>query len=236
VYAVGHPGLSREGWWTAAVLAAGPEAVLSHRSAAELWELVRKPSPVIHVSAHAHRRIKGVIVHRPRQIDRATRNGIPVTTVHRTLVDLAATTDRGELRRALHQAQLLHSLTSPELSATPTRGRKHAAALKEPADRTRSELERRFLRLCDRHGIETPENNVRLAGLEVDFLWRRAKVVAELDGWAYHRSREAFEQDRERDQRLKRAGHDVVRFTYRQVRDEPGSVAATVRAALASAA
>ncbi len=232
VYAVGHTALSREARWMAATLAAGPEAVLSHRSAAHLWGVSSRSPAVADVTTpRTPRAIEGVAVHRTRRLgprDRTRRSGIPTTTLPRTLTDLGGAPDYDRL---LHQAEILFG--AQELSAARIPGRKLAAS---DRDRSRSALERDFKRLCRRAGIAEPENNVRVAGLEVDFLWREERVVAELDGWRFHRSRHAFELDRARDQRLKRAGYDVIRFTYRQVSDEPGRVAATVRAALASAA
>lgn len=221
----------------AAVLAAGPGAVLSHRSAAHAWRLQsRSPAVVDVTTCRTQRRIEGVAVHRARRLEEheVTRwRGIPVTTVTRTLVDLADRATDDELQRALHSAEILYSL---DLSAARTEGRKAATRLRGPRDRSRSELERAFARLCERSGIATPANNACVAGLEVDFVWPEAMVVVELDGWRFHKSRHAFELDRRRDAKLARAGHRVVRFTYRQVTERPHEVVATLRAALASAA
>jgi very-short-patch-repair endonuclease len=98
---------------------------------------------------------------------------------------------------------------------------------------TRSELERRFLSLCRRHRLPTPEVNARVGRYEVDFLWRRQGVVVETDGFEFHRDRAAFEADRARDAELQLLGLRVLRFTYRAVRDEAGKVAATLRRVLA---
>ena len=96
-------------------------------------------------------------------------------------------------------------------------------------DPARSQLERRFLRLCSHHRLLTPEVNVRLGPFLVDFLWRRQRLVVETDGFETHRTRARFEADRARDAELKLLGYEVVRFTYRQVTDEPSRVAATLR-------
>lgn len=93
------------------------------------------------------------------------------------------------------------------------------------ADQTRSELEHLFLRLCKRHGLPMPEVNVRIDSLLVDFLWRERRLIVETDGYRYHRGREAFEDDRERDLRLRALGYEVVRLSYRQVVDESPRVA-----------
>jgi very-short-patch-repair endonuclease len=238
VYAVGHPGLSQEGRWMAAVLAAGPDAVLSHRSAANLWGVSRRTSVVLDVTTpHSRRTIRGVAVHRTRRLearDTTERSGIPTTTLGRTLVDLAEAVPSHELQRALHQAEIMYSLTSRELCAAAIHGRKHAGTLAAPRDRSRSELERDFKRLCERHEIERPQNNAKIEGMEVDFVWPERGVVVELDGWRYHRTRHAFETDRERDAVLATGGWRVLRFSYRQVTERPATVARTLKAALCS--
>jgi very-short-patch-repair endonuclease len=99
-------------------------------------------------------------------------------------------------------------------------------------DLTRSELERRFLRLCRRHGLPKPEVNVRVGSFEIDFLWRDRSVVVETDGYRFHRGRVAFESDRARDAELKLLGYDVLRFTHRQVAWEASLVARTLRTLL----
>jgi very-short-patch-repair endonuclease len=99
-------------------------------------------------------------------------------------------------------------------------------------DHTRSELETRFLALLRRHRLPQPEVNVRIGTFVVDFLWRAERLVVELDGWGAHRSRSAFEADRARDARLKMLGHQVLRFTWRQVTEDSGGVAATIRSLL----
>ena len=215
----------------AAVLACGHGAVLSHRSAAHLHGLIdRSPSLTDVTAPRAGRPLGGVRRHRSRDLGGVTRrDGIPVTTVERTLNDLADVSPERVVARALRQAEVLYGI-----SPSPINGRRGAARLTRAPDRSRSELERTFKRLCARHGLPEPEHNVRIAGLEVDFLWREQRLVAELDGWRYHRGRQAFEDDRARDQALARAGVRVIRFTHRQVTDRHGDVARTVRAALAS--
>jgi len=163
----------------------------------------------------AGRRRNGLVVHRSRTLrpDQITlRLSIPVTAPSRTLADL---------RRILPQPQYAAALREAEFLGL-------AIAKSLHPDATRSELEARFLRLCRRHRLPRPEVNVRIEGLVVDFLWPAQHLVVELDGWASHRVRSAFEADRERDRRLKLLGYDVVRFTWRQLA-EPESAAATVR-------
>lgn len=239
VYAVGHEGLSREGRWMAAVLACGTGsapssvgAVLSHTSAGELWGILRTPagaakaearSRVSHVtvpgsSGRAQR--KGIRVHRSLTLDpgQVTRRlAIPVTTPSRTLVDL---------RRLLSQRGFAAALRQAEFLGLPIDARL------EP-DRTRSELEARFLALCRRHRLPAPEVNVGIGRFIVDFAWPRHRLIVELDGYRTHRGRAAFEADRDRDLELKLRGYDVVRLTWRAVEATPGETAARLRKLLA---
>lgn len=207
VYAVGHPGLSREGRWLAAVLACGARAVLSHRSAAELWDMLPPADGPAHVTVpgdHGRKRRSGLKVHRSSVLSRrdcTRRKGIPVTRPGPTLADLKRVAPPEQVRRALRQAEVLRL----PLPADQER------------DATRSELERRFLALCRRHGLPAPQVNARVDGFLVDFLWRDRKLIVETDGYRYHRGRAAFEDDRARDLRLKLLGYDVLRLTERQL-------------------
>jgi very-short-patch-repair endonuclease len=233
VYAVGHAGLSQEGRWMAAVLACGPTAVLSHRSAGVLWQILPLPSPSnVAGPAEAHsvidvtvpgdggrQRRHGIWVHRsltllPGQTTR--RGGVPVTKPARTLEDLRRVLPLDRFAATLRQAEFLRLPLGERF---------------EP-DHTRSELEGRFLALCRRHRVPKPEVNERVGPFIVDFLWREGRLIVEVDGWESHRTRSAFEADRARNARVKLLGYDVVRFTWRQVTEEGAAVAATVRALL----
>ena len=225
VYAVGHRGLSLEGRWMAAVLACGEGAALSHRSAACLWGLLRPQSGLIVIStpktSGRHRRT-GIRIHRcqslaPSLITR--RRSIPVTTPARTISDLKRVASAAEHQRAVRQAEVLGLDTG------------HTGHSVED-DGTRSELERRFLLLCRRYRLPPPEVNIRVAGLLVDFTWRDHGLVVETDGYRFHRGRAAFEDDRARDLRLRQAGFDVIRLSYRQVLNGPEQVAGVLREAL----
>jgi hypothetical protein len=243
VYAVGHTVLTDEGRWMAAVLACGAGAALSHRSAAALWGIGAREARDVDVTAARTRHpMAGIAVHRSRRLDRdevTTLRNVPVTTLPRTIVDLADVLAERDLARAVHEAQVVHSLGDRALheAVAKAHGRRGAGRLRnvvgEGPDRSRSELERRFLRLCDRHGLPRPVVNETVAGLECDFVWRERRLVAETDGWRYHRTRRAFELDRRRDQQLARAGFRTLRFTHRQVESGDGEVAATLRAASA---
>ena len=208
----------------AAVRSCGESAVLSHRSAAELWGLLsprRGPVDVAVPGRTGRRGRPGIRLHRSTTLTqrRSTRRlNIPVTTPARTLEDLARGATSDELSRARRQAEFLGYRT--ELS-TP-----------RPIDLTRSELERRFLRLCARHHLPAPLVNAPLLGHEVDFLWPLAKLVVETDGYRAHRGREAFEHDRRRAARLATGGYEVIRFTWRQLLDEPEDIVAVLRSRL----
>jgi very-short-patch-repair endonuclease len=219
VYAVGHLGLSNEGRWLAAALAFGDRAVVSHRSAAAVWKLLPPPQGPIDVMLSGlggRPKRSGIRLHRsttlrPREMTR--HRGIPVTTAARTLGDLRRTVSASFLRRAMREAAVLGLHTGSGAGTEPTR----------------SELEHRFLRLCGRHRLPTPATNVQIGAFIVDFLWRDWSLVAETDGYRYHRALEAFEQDRARDVQLRLMGYTVARFTYRQVTEEGSQVAAALR-------
>jgi hypothetical protein len=246
VYAVGHSRISGLGRWMAAVLACGPKAVLSHGSAAALWRIRTTSAPRIDVTVEAHHRSDraGITVHVARHLredDRTVHEGIPVTTVARTLLDLAETVSPTQLRRAFEEAdrlELIDMRLMDELLAR-ARGRhgvKPLAALllshRGPPPLTRSTLERQFHELCRKSGLPLPSLNVSAAGLEVDALWRDERLVVELDGFEFHRGRAAFERDRQRDAALQMAGYRVLRVTHRRLQSEPTRVVEAVRALL----
>ena len=212
VYAVGHTVLTANGRRMAAVLAAGPGAVLSHASAAALWEIRPTNATRIDVTVRTKRGRgrRGLRIHRTStlQADEVTdHQGIPVTTPSRTLLDLAATLPRRALERALDEAEVqeLYDLTSLTAIARAHAGERGARALTEALDHdpgttlTDSELEELMLALCDEHRLERPKPQTRVAGLRVDFYFAAARLVVETDGYRYHRTRRAFERDRERD-------------------------------------
>jgi very-short-patch-repair endonuclease len=188
VYALGNPELSDTGRYWAAILASGPDAVLSHRTAGELWQLIPTKSRILHTTT-THRgrgHHDQVRVHRTRRLrpaERTRRHGIPITTVARTLLD------------------------------------------------TRSELERVFIPFCDQNGLPAPTINSQIAGFEVDAAWEAERVAIELDGYAFHHGRRAFERDRSKALTLQAAGYRVLRLTWRQLSDEPGAVLAAIHAA-----
>lgn len=217
----------------AAVLACGAGAVLSHGAAAVHWGLLRPLDGPVDVTVPHHngrRRRRGIRIHRcttlgapfqtrsSQKRPTTVRDHIPVTTVPRTLVDIRATLPPRLVRRAVRQAEFL-GLALGEIKT----------------DRTRSDLERDFLRLCRRYRLPLPEVNVLIDGMTVDFLWRDARLVVETDSYATHGGTVAFEDDRERDLRLRRLGYSIHHFSERQVRIEPEAVAADVAVALQAA-
>ncbi len=226
VYAVGHPGLTSRGKWQAAVLTGG---VLSHRSAAALWDIGRDGDrPAITTDGVDRRGARGIETHanRLRPGDTMLVDGIRVTKVARTLLDLAEVLTLNELVQTIDNATAKRHLRPTLMSSMikQSRGRRGLKPLKQallitrPEDvLTRSELERRALRLITRAGLPRPEVNVRLHGYEVDLLWRHANLIAELDGREYHDP----ERDTRRDNNLRRRGWAVARFTWRQVVNDP---------------
>lgn len=243
VYAVGHRSSSLHGRFMAAVLACGPGAVLSHTSAVVLWELLKPLDGPVHISipsTSGRSRRPGIHLHRSPSLNPSPepspsssysqqeggrrgrlltthRHNIPVTSVARTLEDLRCSSLLAPhlVRRATRQAELkgyrLEHLVS---------------------DRTRSDLETLFLGIVHRYAIPHPEVNVKLGRWEVDFLWRRERVVVETDFWSYHRGSVAFEDDHARDLDLRSAGYSVLRYDDTQLENEPDRVAADVAAAL----
>ncbi len=246
VYALGHPALTREGRWMAAVLACGPAAVLSHRDAAALHGFHASAATRFDVTVpgRSHRRHPGIAVHRPRVLpeDEITaRAGIPVTTPERTLLDLAEVLAGRPLERACDQAEAARAVDWARVDELLTRhpGRLGARRLRRllrdhpvGEDRARSELERRVASLCGRHRLPRPEVNAAVEGLEVDLAWPDARVIVEVDGFAWHRTRRAFEDDRARDTRLAAAGWRVLRVTHRRLEEDARTFAAELGAVL----
>ena len=229
----------------AAVLACGDGALLSHRCAAALWGLLPIRGGRIHVTVDASGRSgrPGLAVHcaRIRLEDRATRERIPVTSVARTLFDLAEVVDPGVLRRAFEAAERLRllDLRAFDSLCEHRRGRHGLRPMLDllpglrPAPETRSELERRFLAFCRDARLPQPAVNVIVAGYEVDALWSDRRLVVELDSYEFHRTRAAFERDRARDAALQLAGYRVLRLTARRLEEEAEAAAEGIRSLLA---
>jgi very-short-patch-repair endonuclease len=242
VYALGHRELKREGYWLAAVLACGRGAVLSHAGAAALWNIRGSASAYVDVtvpSRAGRQRRNGVRVHRSGRLgaDQVTvHHGIPVTTLARTLLDLADVLSHQSLKRAIDEADYQRLLDMTTLIAVVEnnpgrRGAKLLRAAQGPPEMTRSELETRFLAIIDRHGLPRPKVNACIEGHEVDFAWPERGLIVETDGFAAHGTRRAFAKDRLRDRRLRRAGFETMRLTAADL-SYPAEIAADVEAFL----
>jgi predicted transcriptional regulator of viral defense system len=249
VFAVGHVQRTRETRWIAAVMACGRGAVLSHLDAAVLWKIYTTKGTTIHVTTttRSTRTLPGIRVHRARKLDPADvtkKDGIPVTTVARTLVDLTDLLPTDRLLRAIREAEYLKLLDEDSLIAAVRRanGRKRlselttAMARHTPGQIVREELEHRFLELVHAAGLPDPTTNAkvntRLRTYEVDCLWQHEGVAVELDGRAAHARAAAFEEDRARDAALTATGLRPLRFTWRRVTEEPEDVLAELKATL----
>jgi len=233
VFAVGHARVSRQGRRLAAVLAYGDGALLSHRSAAALWGLMRPRAGVIDVTAPVgrqgiHRRDR-IWIHRGRlhPEDRANRAGIPVTTVARTLFDLAEVVNLKQLESAWEEADRLKLLRLTEVAAACERGYgrralrpiRHLLATARAPVMNRSPLEDRFSEFCREHlaDLPAPLTNISILDHEVDAYWPGHRLVVEMDSWEFHSHRAAFESDRARDAKMQAEGYRVIRLTHRQL-------------------
>jgi very-short-patch-repair endonuclease/predicted transcriptional regulator of viral defense system len=243
--------LSRNGRFMAAVLACGEGAALSCRSAGALGELTRLGRAMIEVTVPVAggRARKGIRVHRSttlRPTDVTTVDGIPCTTVARTLLDLAETLDDRGIERALDHAASAETLDLAALheQIEHNHARPAAAKLRAAIERhlpgttpTASELEERMLTLIRDANLPEPEVNVWVdlgdgePPIKADFLWPGAKLIVETDGFATHGTRTAFESDRRRDQRAAAAGFRSLRFTWNQLCYEPERAVSTLAAA-----
>jgi predicted transcriptional regulator of viral defense system len=236
VYAVGHPGRSLYGDYMAAVLACGDGAALSHRAAAYLLRLLRgtPPRPEVTVPTTAGRSRRGIIIHRVRalpQRDTMRLHGMAITTVPRTLLDLAPQLAPEQLTRACHEAWVHHDLEPAIVEACIARNphKQGAAKLRRAlrADVTLSELEAGFVALLRRYGLPLPRTNIDHHGDKVDCHWPDYGVTIELVSYRYHATRHAFEQDVAR---RRRTSH--IAYSYGDVFERGRQTAAEVAALL----
>jgi Protein of unknown function (DUF559)/Transcriptional regulator, AbiEi antitoxin len=240
VYAVGHVPPSPHARAMAAVLACRPGSFLSFESGGALWAMGIRWGPIIDVTAAMKHRHKGIRVHRSRTLtdaDVTVHFGIPVTTPARTLLDLAEVLDTPSLTRAVNEARLRHKSTLPELRELLTRSpgratRRLRPFLEDTTGPTRSAFEDAFRRFVARYDLPTPEINQVVAGEEVDFLWRRERLIVELDGREFHQHR--FEEDREKDAILVSAGFSVVRVTWDRLSHHADREAVRLKTTLAA--
>jgi Protein of unknown function (DUF559)/Transcriptional regulator, AbiEi antitoxin len=243
VYAVGHRRKDLRERWMAAVLACGDRAALSHSSAAHLWDLRGSRGCVEVTRASGGTSRRGIFLHqaRLRGADVTREAGIMVTTIERTLLDLAARLDLRQIERAVVAADRTGRLRWGDLGRVLAEGRcrpgvgrlRMVAGAVDPGARdVRSPLEVDFLALCREAGLPTPAVNVLLEGRLVDFVWPAERVVVETDGYAYHGDRLSFERDHETTVALSAAGYDVLRATYRMLDADPGRFLDLVRRSL----
>jgi len=249
-----HPGVystlppehvTEDGLLIAALYAAGPGALLSHATAAWCWQLIPAPPTTIELTAARGRRAaNGITLHASvlRPADATHQRTLPITTVPRTLLDLATRYDYRALLRALAEAEFHHDLRPGDILPTLRRGHPGSGRLRAALDAhapghgsVRSNLERRFRRLLIRNGIELPLRNQRLGPYDVDCLWPERRVVVELDGRQHERPNQA-DRDDDRDLWLRANRYIVRRYGDRQILEQPHAVIADVEAAFTEAA
>lgn len=244
VYAVGRPLLGKRGRWMAAVLAGGPDAVLSHGSAAALWGFGTERDGVIEISVPAARRsrLSGIRAHRRSKAaldETGVHEGIPLTTATRTLIDLGTRLQPTQLERAVNEADKLGRVAADVLQASldAYHGQPGVAALRKLLDPlafrlSDSELEQLMRPLARTAGLPLPETKTWVNGYEVDFFWPELGIVAETDGLRYHRTASQQRRALERDQAHLAAGMWPLRFSHWQVKHDAAHVRRILRSAL----
>lgn len=241
VYRVGHRAPSRESLYMAAVLACGDGALLSGLAGGHLIGLLRGNAPEPEVIAPTKRCVPGITTRRARRGDHrdaASWLGIPVTSVARTLVDLAAILSTDDLARACHEAGIRHRTTPAHVESVlahrPTSP--GAASLRRvlhgDVHVTLSHIERRFLVLLRENGLPAPRTNRLAGGRHVDCRWVTHRLTIELDGYHFHRSRHSWELDRRREREARARGDEFRRYTYGDVIEDPSLVLTELRALL----
>jgi very-short-patch-repair endonuclease len=242
VYAVGHTALTRKSHLIAAVCACGPGALVGYRSAGALWGWLRSRGAIEVTAPRSRTKHDGILLHRSRSIhehDRAIVDGIPVTSVARTLVDLADVLTEKRLADAVHEAEVQRlfdlNQVNQVLDRLPGRRGRHKlrrvlAAYGDIQPSTRNRAERHVFQMCNEHGLPRPQVNTWIGAHEVDFYWPDAALVLEFDGEATHLTHRAFHADRARDRALAARGIHVVRAT---ARDEHAALAQELAAILA---
>jgi very-short-patch-repair endonuclease len=250
VYAVGHRKLTLKGVWMSAVLACGDNALLSHRAALALWDIRRSESGMIDVTVPGSTGKpgpQGVRVHSTVALhpnDMSAVDSIPVTSLAWTVVDFAGIAQRQQVRSVLEALERRGVYIGRELDEllrrTPNRKgvktlRLAIADLTGPAPWLQSELEEFFRELIRDSDLPDYEANAMVEGMVVDALWRKERLIVELDGFGFHKGRRSFEDDRRRDAKLQVAGYRVLRITQWRLTHEPHAVLADIRALLSVA-
>ncbi len=240
VYRVGHRAPSLEARYLAAVWACGEGALLCGLAAGHLLGLLAGAAAPPEVVVRSQRRIEGVRIRRSRRLDEGDRfvwRGVPVTSVARTMVDMASVLSPTALARAFHEAGIRYDTTPAQVEAVLARrpNSRGAANLRavihgdEPV--LLSKLERRFRRLLREAGLPLPETNRPAGGRRIDCRWPEQRLTVELDGYRFHRSRHAWERDRRREREARARGDDFRRFTFGDV-EQPRAMLAELSLAL----
>jgi hypothetical protein len=234
VYVVGHTSLPVEGELTAALLAAGPGAALSHATAAWWWRLIEQRPRTIEISLPQHRQgPPGVKLHHRRDLQRTSHRRFPVTPIIQTLLDFASTATVDETRRALAEGEYRRLVDLRKIPAALGRARPGSATLGKALKahqpqlaRTRSPLELAFIALCEQANIPVPEFNTYICGYLVDAVWREQRVVVELDGYDGHHTPAQLEDDHQRDLVLRRNQYETRRYSWHQTTKRQNEVIA----------
>jgi very-short-patch-repair endonuclease len=232
VYAVGHQALTPKSRFIAAVYACGRGALASHRAAGALHGLVGSTSLLEVTAPRGCKAKRGIVVHRSRVVDhqdRAEVEGVPTTSVARTLVDLADVLNEKRLSKAVHQAEILRVFDLRALEQAQRRAGARSGAKRLTRVLTayqpephflRSEAERRLKRLCTDHSLPQPQFNVWVEGYELDAYWPEARFALEIDGAETHDTRHAFHADRRKDRALATKDIQVNRVTWPDLNGE----------------
>ena len=230
VYRVGHRAPSVEARYLAAVRACGEAAVLSGRAAAHLLGLLKGAAPAPEVTGRTERRVPGVKTRRCRRLaaaDAMVWRGVPITTVARTLVDLAPLVEIDTLARACHEAGVRFRTTPRDVEAVlarcprPSGAPKLREVIHGDVRVTLSALEERFLTRLAAAGLALPQTNRPAGGRRVDCRWPDQRLTVELDSYRYHASRYAWEQDHRREREARARGDEFRRYTYGDVFEKP---------------
>jgi hypothetical protein len=238
VFRVGHQAPSTLARYMGAVKACGDGSLLSGRAAAHLLGLLKRPPSLPEVLCATERRIPRVITHRVRRTwltDATTWRGIPVTTVQRTLVDLAAVLEEDELALAVHEADVRHHTTPDQVERVLSRrhnwpgARKLRRVIWGEVPVTLSRLESRFLERLRAASLPQPATNRRVDGRYVDCRWPEHRLTVELDSYRYHRTRHVWEQDRQREREARARGDEFRHYTWRDVDEDPGPMIKDLR-------
>jgi predicted transcriptional regulator of viral defense system/very-short-patch-repair endonuclease len=241
VYRVGHCAASSEACYAAAVKACGEGSVLSGLAAGWAWGLTRGPAPPPHVTCPTERQIKGIQTIRSRRLhprEQTTWKRIPITTVPRTIVDLPSLLSFDELAKAVHEADVRHGTRAEHIESVLARYPNAPGARTLRAIATGdfptllSRLEKHFRILLEEHDMPLPHTNRKRGAHYVDCRWPQHRLTVELDSYRFHRSRHAWEQDRERERAARARGDEFRRYTWRDVVEDPGPTVAELRVLL----